>query len=550
MSSPGPRILTFALENRPHYDGPATRASRPKVRTGCVTCKRRRIKCDEAKPSCLNCLKRKVACEGYHQPQPPVRLAGPALPAEPSYQGVVFATQLQKDHFDQWLSFAADVLVFPSELITGTIPQIARADPAVRNAAFAIGAAALGSRTREDRLAGRGPYYPDALRYYNRALALTARSPPTGDTFPGVLVTCLLFVMFEALQGNRRAALMHLNYGSNILDHYDERVAGRRRRRDPLVEAVTSNFQRLTLQSWSHNGDHPRETAERVPWCCRGRAERYAVDEMPDSFDSLDEAHRWWETTQHHVIHHAPILIGFRVEGTGNKAPSFPAGQSLPIPPEQVKGHERFIEDWRARFRPLLKAQTWSDVDDRERLQTLGLRIQSTYLSIPTVTANYTDAEALARMTPAFRRCVALCEEFLRLQSRLAAATPGAAGAAAGAAAGETFTMDSNGPTWPLGAAAMLCLDKGVQADALRLLRGFPRRDGLWDTRVFVGMLRSYRAYNLGTAGVEGGEENKGRHQFDVEVVYEEESVLWIKNAEDPSGVVGPGELEHRISLP
>ncbi|KAK1964311.1 hypothetical protein LY78DRAFT_682590 [Colletotrichum sublineola] len=538
MPTPGPQILTFALENWPSYNGPATRASKPKVRTGCTTCKRRRIKCDEAKPSCQNCLKRRTMCEGYQfQPQPPAtasqqlraaRLIGSALLVQPSYQGLVFATQLQKDRFDQWLSFAADVLVFPSELVTGTIPQIARADPAVKNAALAIGAAALGSRTREDRLAGRGPHYADALQYYNRALALTARSPPTGDTFPSVLVTCP--------PGNRRAALMHLNYGNNILDHYDRRRAATRGR-DHLVEAITSNFQRLTLQSWSHNGDHPRETAGRVLWCCRGRTERYAVDEMPDTFESLDEAHHWWETTQHHVVHHAPILIGFRVEGTGNKAPSFPPNQSLPIPPEQVKGHDR--------FRPLLKAQQmWMQVDDMERLQTLGLQIQSTYLSIPTVTANYTDAEALARMTPAFRRCVDLCEEFLRLQERLATTATAAGGA------GETFTMNSNGSTWPLGAAAMLCFDEGVRADALRLLRDFPRRDGLWDTRVFVGMLQSYRADNLGTAGLED-QENEGRHRFDVEVVYEEDSVRWIKKAEeDPSVVVDPGELEHRISLP
>ncbi|KAK2055509.1 hypothetical protein LY76DRAFT_187193 [Colletotrichum caudatum] len=582
MPNSGPRILTFALENWPHCSGPATRASTPKVRTGCVTCKRRRIKCDEAKPSCQNCLKRRVACEGYHPPPPAAitqqqqqqqqqlqaaRLIGsPALLlVEPSYQGLVFETQLQKDHFDRWLSFAADVLVFPSELVTGTIPQIARVDPAVRNAALAIGAAALGGRNREDRIAGRGAHHADALRYYNRALALTARPPPptttttaAAEAFPGVLVTCLLFFMFEALRGNRRAALVHLNHGNKILDHHDRRGASTSgARAPPLVEAVASNFQRLTLQSWSHNGDHPGETAAgRAPWCCRGRRERYAVDEMPNAFGSLDEARRWWETTQHHVVHRAPILIGFRVQGTGNKAPSFPPNRSLPIPPEQVKAHGRFIEGWRARFGPLLEAQArrGAAVDDRERLGSLGLRIQSTYLSIPTSTANYTDAEALARTTPAFRRCVDLCDEFLRLQERLTMTTT-----TTGAAAGETFTMNSNCPTWPLGAAAMLCLDKGVQADALRLLREFPRRDGLWDTRVFVGMLQSYRADNLGTAGLEGGGgENEGRHRFDVEVVYEEESVRWIKKAEeDPSGVVvggggggRRGELEHRISLP
>ncbi|KZL76080.1 C6 zinc finger domain protein, partial [Colletotrichum tofieldiae] len=541
MLSSGPQILTFALENWPHNSGPITRASKPKVRTGCVTCKRRRIKCDETKPSCQNCLKRRVTCEGYKLKSPNTssqqtqlaRLSSSSLPVEPSYQSLVFTTQLQKDHFDQWLSFAVDILVFPSELITGTIPQIACSDLAVRNAAFAIGAAALGNSTREERLAGKGPYYADALQYYNRALKLIAKSPPTEETFPSVLMTCLLFVMFEALQGDRRAALMHLNYGNNIFDQYERRV---KKRRDPLVEAIASNFQRLTLQSWSHNGDHPKETKKQVPWCCRGQTQRYAVDEMPDSFESLDEAHGWWETTQHHVIHHAPILIGFRVEGTGNKAPSFPPNQSLPIPPEQVKGCNRFIEKWRARFKPLLKAQEGRGANDRERLKTLGLRIHSTYLSIPTMTANYTDPETLARMTPAFREYVTLSEEFLHLQKRLTKT------------AGETFTMDSISPTWPLGAAAMLCVDKDVQADASRLFREFPRRDGLWDTQVWLSMLQSFKSDNHVVADRDGMKKET-QHLFDVEVVYEDKSVVWIKQVEDPSSV-SPDDLEYRMSLP
>ncbi|CAH0058329.1 unnamed protein product [Clonostachys solani] len=41
------------------------RARRPKVRTGCVTCKARRVKCDERKPTCVRCESARVACQGY-----------------------------------------------------------------------------------------------------------------------------------------------------------------------------------------------------------------------------------------------------------------------------------------------------------------------------------------------------------------------------------------------------------------------------------------------------------------------------------------------------
>lgn len=36
-----------------------------KSRNGCTTCKVKRVKCDETKPSCLNCLKRNIECGGY-----------------------------------------------------------------------------------------------------------------------------------------------------------------------------------------------------------------------------------------------------------------------------------------------------------------------------------------------------------------------------------------------------------------------------------------------------------------------------------------------------
>lgn len=38
---------------------------RKRTRTGCLTCRKRRIKCDERKPGCMNCEKSKKCCAGY-----------------------------------------------------------------------------------------------------------------------------------------------------------------------------------------------------------------------------------------------------------------------------------------------------------------------------------------------------------------------------------------------------------------------------------------------------------------------------------------------------
>lgn len=40
-----------------------------RVRTGCGTCRKRRVKCDEARPTCLRCRNANFQCEGYDAPR-------------------------------------------------------------------------------------------------------------------------------------------------------------------------------------------------------------------------------------------------------------------------------------------------------------------------------------------------------------------------------------------------------------------------------------------------------------------------------------------------
>ncbi|KAF7595876.1 hypothetical protein BBP40_004369 [Aspergillus hancockii] len=48
-------------------DAPAQKAPRKRTKTGCLTCRQRRIKCGEEKPVCNNCVKSKRECKGYAQ---------------------------------------------------------------------------------------------------------------------------------------------------------------------------------------------------------------------------------------------------------------------------------------------------------------------------------------------------------------------------------------------------------------------------------------------------------------------------------------------------
>ncbi|KAK1826101.1 hypothetical protein QBC39DRAFT_269753, partial [Podospora conica] len=61
-----PRLQNIIVPIQPNRK----RASRPKVRTGCVTCKARHVRCDERKPTCERCEKANVPCAGYVAPTP------------------------------------------------------------------------------------------------------------------------------------------------------------------------------------------------------------------------------------------------------------------------------------------------------------------------------------------------------------------------------------------------------------------------------------------------------------------------------------------------
>ncbi|KAL8349124.1 hypothetical protein RB598_004805 [Gaeumannomyces tritici] len=293
-SSAKPQILTFSLNERPR----ATRASQPKARTGCKTCERRHVKCDETKPACLRCVKWQGFCEGYEH------LAAPAAGNEGAATGgkqrrskkdVAAASTATKDHsvvvwqptehqgmyaqdpdkiyFDHWLQLS-DILDgswFGSDLWTRTIPQLSRTDPTLRYASMAIGALsqamAMVPQSRSTPRTGVGSpcwsqasngalvthsrHYRDAVVYYGRALRLASeRRPNQGpnqtlgqtreqaqaaqtqmllqgghhaeDALRATVLSCILFLCFETIHGNRPAALRHLIYGGRVVASWVE----------------------------------------------------------------------------------------------------------------------------------------------------------------------------------------------------------------------------------------------------------------------------------------------------------------------------------------
>ncbi|EXJ60456.1 hypothetical protein A1O7_04609 [Cladophialophora yegresii CBS 114405] len=62
MSQPLPPL---ASRTAPRNIEEVSKRKQPKSRNGCITCKARRMKCDESKPTCQQCNRRGVPCGGY-----------------------------------------------------------------------------------------------------------------------------------------------------------------------------------------------------------------------------------------------------------------------------------------------------------------------------------------------------------------------------------------------------------------------------------------------------------------------------------------------------
>ncbi|TDZ37654.1 Aspercryptin biosynthesis cluster-specific transcription regulator atnN [Colletotrichum trifolii] len=468
-------ILTFAVEGRPR----ASRTKNTKSRSGCITCKKRRVRCDEAKPTCGNCAKSKRQCEGYLSKASPADYAKHLLESrplliKPCYESHMFTDQLQKDHFDYWMAFTREFTLFPSDLMSHMIPQIAREEPAIRHAAFAIGAAAMCNDSRTQRLSGGGPFRAEALWHYGKAIRIIRNSEPSKKSIPRAILACLLFITFESLQGNYQEALEHMNHGSNILDQITRQGVQGGECPPKLVDEIFNGFRRFSLLSWSLNGYHPPETDNFVPWCCRGNRTRYAVDEMPATFENPVEAQRWWEIVQHYIVYKAKFVSGIRFPNNDPREPL----EGSPLSREDSKKYLALTQAWRDRFNPLMqRAARHRATSPKEHLQMTNLRLMCMSLEITIRSLHGSDMAYLAAATSKFKGIVALSRIVLSGQKEQMGPDK------------EVFSMDSS-PSWALLLAGIFCHDENVRDDVRRLFQEYPRRDALWDSKAIEAALR------------------------------------------------------------
>ncbi|KAL6922468.1 hypothetical protein FSST1_006494 [Fusarium sambucinum] len=180
--------------------------TRHHVKTGCRTCKTRKIKCDEGKPSCKRCTSSRRVCSGYQDTD-----------ILTVYRPNQLSTRDQKEGrtFQFFIESVGPVLSGPTDSYfwTHLVMQFSHFEPTIRHAVLSISSLyeefAKGSRITRQVCGSTYAvgHYSSAIKHVNLA-----------SDEQTILVLCVLFICIEYLQGDFDAALKHCRHGIMILN--------------------------------------------------------------------------------------------------------------------------------------------------------------------------------------------------------------------------------------------------------------------------------------------------------------------------------------------
>ncbi|KAI3321864.1 hypothetical protein HD806DRAFT_502160 [Xylariaceae sp. AK1471] len=194
---------------------PTPRKGFEKVRTGCITCKARKVKCDENQPHCLRCRSTGRICAGYRTPPPGSFSWDNLLRVRPStIPSASSSTELRGLDFFRCIVAPALTGPWGNSFWIRQVLQRAIQEEATRQAVLAISSL----YERFDPLSYDSSFSDEhtvAVRYYNRALKQVATSKHLDAD--AVLFLSILFTSIEFLRGNAKAAIEHCRHGIHIL---------------------------------------------------------------------------------------------------------------------------------------------------------------------------------------------------------------------------------------------------------------------------------------------------------------------------------------------
>ncbi|KAH8659833.1 hypothetical protein BX600DRAFT_51040 [Xylariales sp. PMI_506] len=269
---------------------PSARKGSRKARTGCITCKLRRVKCDETKPTCTRCTKAGRLCHGYKAiKQDRVSKARPAkdrlLQLDMSDTLMEAGTSEERRCFQFFVDFTGPKLAFDldTELWTALVLKLYHGEGAVRHAVLAI--SSLHQAQIQGDLDGSGTslskLHVFALRHYNDALHTLQEqtNEAVGHEPVILLLTCLLFVCIEYMQGRDTEALRYLRQGRELIRHFGQSPHSNRSQLDLITKHIVPIYLWSGITAYQFRTPLPPIPQVLDCYC-----------ELPPAFSSVQEA--------------------------------------------------------------------------------------------------------------------------------------------------------------------------------------------------------------------------------------------------------------------
>ncbi|KAJ5365273.1 hypothetical protein N7517_008159 [Penicillium concentricum] len=239
-----------------YIPGPKERKTRSKhsnVRTGCITCKTRRKKCDEAQPACQNCIRTGRTCDGYaqvpdkrtrawRQPRqsdspassrhhsspdnPPVKIL---RFVDPSPNGLSWSDRWHLDYFHKHTAVSISGY-FEDAFWCRLVFQMCQGQAAVRHAAISLSARHVEiEKVEVENVEHRES--PLALKHIHKSIICLRedliRHAACQLHTETVLVTCILLTVQAIFQEDLHGARRHMLSGKQLFREWEAVDCGR-----------------------------------------------------------------------------------------------------------------------------------------------------------------------------------------------------------------------------------------------------------------------------------------------------------------------------------
>ncbi|KAH6885189.1 C6 zinc finger domain protein [Thelonectria olida] len=462
---------------------------RKNVKSGCRTCKIRKVKCDEGRPACHRCVSTGRKCDGYgiwggggeeRSHSRPVN-QGHVVVLHPARNIPPHNLNATECECLEWFTLRTVKKlrgIFRSAFWDKLVFQACFDEPAVRHAVLALSSVQRRDVSAQER-SKTIELSPDdqeqfVLRQYGKAIKhLLPQS--AGGAQPNVnvvLLSCLVFIFLEFLRGHYRAAHGHLKNGLRLISEAHNppsttssgvslSKSSIQRVEDGILEAFSRiQVQVALLSPLNHTVDFALQVGEPEP-----------VDK---AFKSVEQAREQLDHLMNEVMQLEDQFRRHSIEDS--------VGCYSKLLYKQQRLRDR-LDSWDMAYN-LSTATIKTSMPFRE---VFGYRLLHVYHTMATVMVNTAagsiSGAALDSHTDRFRSIMIEAEELRRIVKSVAILQD-----LQNHYTDKSQSIADMGWIPPLYYTALKCRDPKLRLQAVELLRLVPHREGIWDSNMVASI--------------------------------------------------------------